>query len=185
MNLSPYVADIRREFAVAVDAEGEEARAAADRLTLSLDAATRLMLLTALSDAAAEISAELAPGSVSMRLRNRRPEFVCDLPPDSTTPSGRYAGGPGSPEPTPPASPALLPPLPEGQGAVARINLRLPAPLKRRAEEAADREWLSLNAWLVRAITDALADGDPRTVRGGPTCAGSRRQPGRTRPAMP
>lgn len=44
------------------------------------------------------------------------------------------------------------------EGGTARVNLRLPAHLKARAEEAASREGLSVNAWLVRAVS-AAADG--------------------------
>jgi hypothetical protein len=41
---------------------------------------------------------------------------------------------------------------------VARINFRPPESLKVRIEEAAARERLSVNAWLVRA-TSAAVDG--------------------------
>lgn len=44
----------------------------------------------------------------------------------------------------------------------ARVNLRLPAHLKARAEEAAAREGLSVNAWLVRAVNSAVESGDVR-----------------------
>jgi hypothetical protein len=54
---------------------GEDARALAERLTAPLEAATRLVLLNALS-AAAEITRELAPASVEVRLRGLDPNFV-------------------------------------------------------------------------------------------------------------
>ncbi len=38
-------------------------------------------------------------------------------------------------------------------GGVARINLRLPDHLKARVETAAAGEGLSINAWLVRAVS--------------------------------
>ena len=53
-----------------------DAEALADRLTAPLDSAIRLALLEALSDAAQEITRELAPGSVDVRLRGRDPEFT-------------------------------------------------------------------------------------------------------------
>jgi hypothetical protein len=54
------------------------------------------------------------------------------------------------------------------EGAVTRINLRLPERLKAGVEEAADRERLSTNAWLVRAVSTALArDGSDRRPREG------------------
>jgi hypothetical protein len=146
MDLTPYVENLRRELAVAAAAGGDEARALADRLTAPLDSATRLMLLDALSAAADDITAELAPGSVELRLRSGDPEFV-------VTPAPCY-------EPEPPERPAAAPPPEEDDGPVARINLRLPEQLKAGVEQAAARERLSVNAWLVRAAAAAVANDD-------------------------
>ncbi len=76
MDITPYVENLRRDLAVAADAGGEEARALAERLTAPLESAVRLMLLDALSAAADEITRELAPGSVELRLRAGEPEFA-------------------------------------------------------------------------------------------------------------
>ncbi|MGH3668080.1 MAG: hypothetical protein ACRDU7_07305, partial [Acidimicrobiia bacterium] len=62
MNLLPHVETLRRELLVAAEAGGDEARSLAERLIAPLDSATRLVLLDALSDAASEITSELAPG---------------------------------------------------------------------------------------------------------------------------
>ncbi|WP_327728973.1 type II toxin-antitoxin system HicB family antitoxin [Streptomyces sp. NBC_00487] len=146
MDLTPYVDRLRQELAVAAEAGGDEARALADRLTAPLDSATRLTLLTALSAAMSEVTRELAPGSVDVRLRGADPEFVVTLPPAAPV----HEAAPWTEAPTPP-------PVPEGDdGASARINFRLPAHLKARLEEAAGREGLSVNAWLVRATSAAL-----------------------------
>jgi hypothetical protein len=143
MNLTPYVENLRHELAVAADAGGEEARALAERLTAPLESAIRLTLLEALSAAADEITRELAPGSAELRLRSGEPEFVV------TAPAAE------EPEPEP-----VAPTLPEADdGATARINLRLPEQLKAGVEQAASRERLSVNAWLVRAVGSALAQG--------------------------
>ncbi|MFI5100819.1 MAG: hypothetical protein ACHQE5_09960, partial [Actinomycetes bacterium] len=64
MDLTPYVESLREELAVAAEAGGDEARALAERLTAPLESAARLALLEALSEAAGEITRELAPGSV-------------------------------------------------------------------------------------------------------------------------
>jgi hypothetical protein len=154
MNLTPYVEALRRELAVAAEAGGDEARSVAERLTAPLESAIRLTLLEALSAAADEITRELAPGSAELRLRGGEPEFVVAQPP--------IAGPIAEPEPPPPP--------PEGdEGAVTRINLRLPERLKAGVEQAADRERLSINAWLVRAVSTALAreGGDHRPREGG------------------
>ena len=76
MDLTPYVENLRRELAVAAEAGGEEARALAERLTAPLESGIRLTLLDALSAAADEITRELAPASVELRLRGGEPEFV-------------------------------------------------------------------------------------------------------------
>ena len=149
MDLTPYVENLRREIAVAADAGGEDARALAERLTAPLESAVRLMLLDALSAAADEITRELAPGSVDLRLRAGQPEFVV-TPAPVDEPD----------EPALDAQPQLAPP--EGdEGATARINLRLPEQLKVGVERAASRERLSVNAWLVRVAAAALARDDP------------------------
>jgi HicB-like protein involved in pilus formation len=146
MDLTPYVENLRRELAVAADAGGEDARALAERLTAPLESSVRLTLLEALSAAADEITRELAPGSAELRLRSGEPEFVVSPPP---------VDEPLEPEAPPPAPP-------EGdEGALTRINLRLPEQLKAAVEEAANRERLSVNAWLVRAVGAAIAHNDP------------------------
>ena len=143
MNLSPYVENLRRELAVAAEAGGDEARALAERLTAPLESGVRLTLLEALSAAADEITRELAPGSAELRLRAGEPEFVVTRPPaDDDVPA--------APAPPPPPGDAE-------EGATARINLRLPEQLKAGVEQAAGRERLSVNAWLVRVIGTALA----------------------------
>ena len=71
MELDQYVIDLQRQLANAADNGGAEARAAAERIAASLDAATRLVLLDALSAAVGEITRDLAPASVDLRLRGR------------------------------------------------------------------------------------------------------------------
>ncbi|MFF8231936.1 toxin-antitoxin system HicB family antitoxin [Streptomyces caelestis] len=153
MDLTPYVDNLRQELAVAADAGGDDARALAERLTAPLESAARLTLLNALSAAMGEVTRELAPGSVDVRLRGLDPEFVV-TPPPAPEPF-REAREPG-------AAPAP-PPADTDDGAMARINFRLPAHLKARAEDAAAAEGLSVNAWLVRAVSTAL-DGGARTT---------------------
>ncbi|MFF4102560.1 hypothetical protein [Streptomyces sp. NPDC001903] len=151
MDLTPYVDNLRRELAVAAEAGGEDARKLAERLTAPLESATRLTMLNVLSAAMDEITRELAPGSVDVRLRGLDPDFVVMLPPAERAAPAEPAA-PFEPLPTPVAA--------EGdEGGTARVNLRLPAHLKARAEEAANREGLSVNAWLVRAVSAAVDGG--------------------------
>jgi hypothetical protein len=159
MDLAPYVDYLRRELAVAAAAGGEEARAVAERLTASLDAAARLTLLEALSTAADEITRDLAPGSVDVRLRGRDPDFVVSMPmPESAAPEPSTLTPQMTPGVTPSTTPSVASGLPEGEeGGTSRISLRVPDHLKRRIEEAAEHESLSVNAWLSRAVSAALA----------------------------
>jgi HicB family len=147
MDLTPYVENLRCALAVAADAGGDDARALADRLTAPLEPAVRLMLLDALSAAADEITRELAPGSVELRLRGGGPDFaVTPAPVDEPSESPTAAPPPVSPD--------------GDDGATARINLRLPEQLKAGIEQAASRERLSVNAWVVRVAAAALGHGN-------------------------
>ncbi|WP_217451592.1 hypothetical protein [Candidatus Frankia nodulisporulans] len=213
MDLTPYVENLRSELLAAADSG--EAQALAERLTAAVASASRLTLLEVLSAAAEEVTRDLAPGSVEVRLRGRNPYFVV-TPPET---SGRERNGQGGPPAT--GTPAAggeseqggpqirrgpsgydehdgpqwrdasatwvrpgrsgaatgatgaaggagassvgLPPMPaefaDGRdGAVSRINFRPPEQLKLRIEAAAAQEGLSVNAWLVRVASAALAD---------------------------
>lgn len=162
VDLTPYVDALRDQLAVAAEAGGADARTLAERLVAPLESGVRLALLDALSAAADEITRDLAPGSVDLRLRNREPTFVVTPPPADQVP------------PAPPAE--GVPPVPDGEeGAMTRINLRLSEHLKGRIEDAAGGAGLSVNAWLVRAASAALgSDDDGRRSERRPPTAGNR-----------
>jgi hypothetical protein len=154
MELTQYVEYLRRELTTAAEVGGEDARALAGRLLPPLDAAVRLTLLEALSAAAEEISAELAPGSVDVRLRGGTAGFVVTPPP---APAAQAAGD------TVAGPVEVRLPVAEGDDtAMVRINLRLPANLKALIEDAAAAGGISVNAWIVRAAAAGLAsEGRP------------------------
>jgi hypothetical protein len=156
MDLMPYVDNLRRALAVAAEAGGEEARELAERLTAPLESATRLTMLNVLSAAMDEITRDLAPGSVDVRLRGLDPDFVVTRPvvDEPHTAPGNAEQTPGVAAPPPGTADG-------DDGGTARVNLRLPAHLKARAEDAAGREGLSVNAWLVRAVAAAVEGGTP------------------------
>ena len=143
MELTPYVDRLRRDLTDAAAAGGAETQAAAERLALALDPATRMMLLEALSQAASEITGSLEADAVDVRLNGREPEFVVTRLEPRTAPT----------PPGPPPPPA--PPAPDDDNP-SRITLRLPESVKVRAEEAANAIGQSLNGWLVDAVRDAL-----------------------------
>jgi hypothetical protein len=153
MDLRPYVDNLRNEFAVAAESGGPEARALAERLATHLEATARLTLLDVLSAAADEITRELAPGSVHVRLNGREPAFV--VTPAS---SGWDDAGAGGRSTMPSAAPVL--PSEGDDGGTSRINLRLPDHLKASVDEAASQAGISVNAWLVRAVAGTLNSGD-------------------------
>jgi hypothetical protein len=100
-----------------------------------------MRLMETLGEAALEISDQLPEGHVEVRLAGPDPQLV-------------YVG----PQP---AEPAELPAAEDGLA--ARITLRLYDSLKRELEAAAAREGMSLNAWLVRALSRSVASPPPRS----------------------
>ena len=159
MELGPYISDLQRQLVDAAANGAEDTRAVAERLAAGLDAATRLVLLDALSAAVDEITRDLAPGSVDMRLRGREIEFVVTQP---------------STDPDPDERPAAAVDLDDAS--TSRTTLRLPDALKARVDEAAAADGLSVNTWLVRAIAAALQPKQrrsaQRTLRRGDNFAG-------------
>jgi hypothetical protein len=151
MNLDQYVDRLHQELMVAAQAGGDDARALAERLTAPLESAVRLTILAALSSAASEITRELAPGSVDVRLRGLDPEFVV-IPAPQPEPHHQTDSEPLE-------APILPAPAVSGdvdEGGTARMTLRLPEQLKLRIEVAAGREALPVNTWLVRTLATAL-----------------------------
>jgi hypothetical protein len=150
MDLTSYVSNLGREFATLAEASGDEARALVERLTGSLESAIRMTLLDALSAAADEITRDLAPGSVELRLRGRDPNFVV------TAPAAEPIEDAAEDDPATVDGGALI----AEDGPSSRINVRLPEQLKAAVEEAAVKEGRSVNAWLVRAASAALQRSD-------------------------
>ena len=145
MDITPYIESLRRDLVAAAEAAGPETRAAAERLTFALDPSARLALMEAVSQAAAEITAEMPAGGVDVRLNGRELDFVVQAAPAAA--------------PTPPPPPA--PPSAEEteeEGGIARITLRMPESVKAKAEELAARSGHSLNTWLVNIVRAATRD---------------------------
>jgi hypothetical protein len=130
METTRFVDAVRADLEAAAAVGGPALVDAAERLSAALDASMRLALLDALSEAAMDLGRQLAAGRIEVRLAGREVELT-------------YVGE----APTPP---------PAEEDASARITLRLPERLKADAEAAADREGVSTNAWLVRAVTAAV-----------------------------
>lgn len=141
MDITPYVEHLRASLLSAAEMADEETRRAAERLGFALDSSVRLTLMEAISQAAAEITAEMPDGGVDVRLSGRDLDFLVHV---ST--------------PTPPAPPS--PPAEALEdGTLSRITLRIPEAVKVRAEERASEAGQSLNTWLVSVVRAATREG--------------------------
>ncbi|GAA4285671.1 hypothetical protein [Georgenia daeguensis] len=143
MDLSPYLAKLRQGLATSARGSGTQVQEAAELLAQSLEPALRLTLMELASDVAAEVTVQLDGDVVELRLRGGNPEVVVQQ---------RLRPAEIPPPPAPPA-----PPVPEDEGGTARISLRLPENLKGQVDQAAAREGVSVNTWLVRAAQQSLA----------------------------
>lgn len=159
MELSEYTETLRGEVASITRVAGEDVARAGQMIAEALDSSIRLSLLDVLAGAAAEITSRLDNTAIELRLSSGNPTFVVVHAPEDLPPP-----------PPPPAGPD------RGEGeeetGTSRVTLRLPDGLKARAEAAAVRDGLSLNAWLVRAAGRALDDSSSASLRS------SRRGPG-------
>jgi hypothetical protein len=133
MDLTPYLETLRADLAAAAAPGGPETARAAELLAHSLEASARLVMLEVLSDAAAEITTRLTDAAVEVRLRGREADLVVSRAAES-----------------PPEVP-----VPDG-GDLTRLTLRMPESLKAHVEQTAAAEGISVNAWLVRAVTAAV-----------------------------
>ena len=166
MELGRYVEDIQHQLVVAAEAGGDDARALAQRLLAPLDAAIRLTLQDALAVAAEQITCELAPGSVELRVRDGELEFVVAPAPADTADdlADDDRDDIGATETS--TARGVRDSTDGDDGGVSRINLRMPESLKARVERAAGVEGLSVNSWLVRAAAATLERADSgRPVR--------------------
>jgi hypothetical protein len=154
MNLSSYVTRVRDGVTQAAALADDHTRQVAERLGGAIDASTRLALIEALSDAAGTISAELAPSSVEVRMVGQDPEFVVSVHTDESEPTVLYPESGSEMSGTPDGGPAADP----DEEPVARISLRLPQSVKVKVDEMAAADGISTNAWLTRAVLDALGE---------------------------
>jgi hypothetical protein len=135
MDLTPYLEALSADLAAAAAPGGTETAKAAQLLGHSLEASARLAMLEVLSDAAAEITTRLPEASVEVRLRGREADLVVNR----TAAVGEE-----------PAAPVV-----DG-GDLTRLTLRMPEALKTHVEQMAAAEGISVNSWLVRAVTAAV-----------------------------
>jgi hypothetical protein len=157
MDLSPYVASVRTGVANASSLADEHTQQVAERLGAAIESSTRLALIQALSDAAATISAELAPSSVELRMSGVEPEFAVTVHGSDQEPTLLFPDSPPESGAAGDDSDTELDDEP-----VARVTLRLPQSVKSKVDDRATAEGISTNAWLIRVVMDALVDDSGR-----------------------
>jgi HicB family len=133
VQLERFIDALEAELASLAAVGDEESQAVAQQLSHALRSAAGLRFLDVLSEAALELSAQLPSGHVEVRLAGAEPSFVF-VPEAEAEPAA--AGE---------------------EGLSARITLRLPEQLKTSIEAAAAREGVSVNTWLVRALTRSVS----------------------------
>jgi hypothetical protein len=141
VQIDGYIQALREDLA-RIAAVGDESTArAAELLAMALESSLSRRLLEALGEAALELNTQLEDGRVEVRFAGSDPEFVF-VPEEAAEPQ---------------ASP--------DEALTARITLRLPDALKQRVEEAAAREGLSVNTWIIQAL-GRISSGAPRRSSG-------------------
>jgi hypothetical protein len=140
MEMARFLAGLESDLAAVAAVGDEQTAAAAERLIHAIRGSAGFRLLDVLGEAALEVSGQLPSGHVEVRLSGQDPALV-------------YVGETAA-EPEPASD----------DGLTSRITLRLPEGLKASVEAAAAREGISVNSWLVRAISRSTA---PPTQRSG------------------
>lgn len=144
MQLDPHIEALERELTDLGSLGDEAAATAAQRLIQLLATPVRVRMLELVGEAALEVSGQLPSGHIEVRLAGHEPSLVF-IPEEE----GEEAVGVST----------------AADDSAARLTLRMPEALKTSVEEAAARDGLSVNAWLVRAIARQLSGPAPRPQR--------------------
>jgi HicB-like protein involved in pilus formation len=142
MQLDSHIQAIQQELAATASLGDDAAAESARRMGEALAATLHLHLLDLLGEAALELSGQIEPGRVEVRLAGRDPELVVVAEEPQSTEQFGF-----------------------GEESSGRITLRLPESLKAGIEAAADREGISTNAWLVRTIARSLEQRQSKKSR--------------------
>jgi hypothetical protein len=139
VQIDGYIQALREDLA-RIAAVGDESTArAAELVAVALESALGRRLMEALGEAALELSPQLDGGRVEVRFAGADPDLV-------------YVREEVD-EPEAAADDPLS----------ARITLRLPDSLKVRVEEAATRDGVSVNTWIVQALGRISSGGTRRS----------------------
>lgn len=142
MQLDAHVEALERQLTDLASLGDEAAATAAQRLIQLLGTPVRIRMLELVGEAALEVSGQLPSGHVEVRLAGPDPSLV--FIPDDDAPANVSTATDDS---------------------AARLTLRMPEALKASVEDAAARDGISVNAWLVRAIARQISAPAARPQR--------------------
>jgi hypothetical protein len=142
MKIAPHVDALRSDLAAAASLGDPRAADVGERLADALARSAPLRFQEALGEALLEANEQVPSGHLELRLAGSDPDIV-------------FVGEEATPAPAAVDEPSA-----------ARLTLRLPERLKAQLEEAAAREGVSVNTWLVRALSGAVSRPTP-TARPG------------------
>jgi hypothetical protein len=148
MKIAPHVDGLRSDLAAAASLGDDRAAEVGAQLAEALTRSAPLRFQEALGDALLEANEQLPSGHLELRLAGSDPGIV-------------FVDEEAAPAPAAVDEPSA-----------ARLTLRLPERLKLQLEEAAAREGVSVNTWLVRALSGAVSrphgtrPGHPRRLVG-------------------
>ncbi len=188
MDLTPYTQNLRDDLITAASVGDEDSRRAAALLAGALEPATRLAIMNALSDLAAEVTGALEDTTVELRLDGRdvRVSVTRHASDNSGTgqADGDYRGGAlgssrltknyrsertfeeeataaGSAGDDGPSADDLRRAMQDAGGELSRTTVRLFNELKSQAERAASDQGVSLNTYISRAVSDSVRSAVP------------------------
>jgi uncharacterized protein (DUF1778 family) len=141
MRITPYIEAVRDDLLAVAALGQQESEELIGRMAAALESSLRLRLLEAVTEAAQELSAHIRSGHVEVRLAGSDPTLAY-------------------------VEEAAEPAAPVGDDLSARISLRLPESLKSRVDAAAAAEGVSVNTWLVQAISRSVDRHPPRGPAG-------------------
>lgn len=145
MQLTPYLAAVAEDLDRATQLTDDTTRDVAQRLVSVLEPGLRLAMVQLLSDAAAQLTAQLNDVVVTVRMDGRDPEWHIAAPEGH----GEIA------EPAPS----------DDDENTARVTVRIPEALKRKVDAAAQSAGQSLNTWIVGVLRGATASTHRTTTR--------------------
>ncbi|MTD13736.1 toxin-antitoxin system HicB family antitoxin [Nakamurella sp. YIM 132087] len=169
MDLTPYIDQLREDLVAAAAVGDEQIRRAASVLASAIEPSTRLAVMNALSDLAAEVTGALDDTTVDIRLAGRDVKVhvtrheaaAAEVPAPAAGPDGAAWNDPEFRERFGDKAEELRKALGDASGELSRTTVRMFNDLKAQAEQAASDQGVSLNTYIQRAVSEALSGAMP------------------------